>query len=190
MTSMPGQIFETELTDFSDKTEAAGAGPVHEAVSTFATAKAPARTNTYAVETSITADLAQYRSKALATGAQPPAVRVPTSRTRTLQLEEERVRAVFTELDADGNGSLDPKEMRKLNKVLGNRMKAGSAHAAFEQMDRLNAGKVTFAQFKKWWFEPGRNRSGVQGAHLNPLGLFLRTSIPFIWCILSVFLPA
>jgi hypothetical protein len=35
-------------------------------------------------------------------------------------------------------------------------------------------------------FGPGRNRYGVQGAHLNPLGsflnplgLFLRTSIPF-----------
>jgi hypothetical protein len=30
---------------------------------------------------------------------------------------------------------------------------------------------------------------GVQGAHLNPMGLFLRTSIPFIWHILSAFLP-
>ena len=26
----------------------------------------------------------------------------------------------------------------------------------------------------------GSNRYGVQGAHLNPLGLFLRTSVPFI----------
>ena len=32
--------------------------------------------------------------------------------------------------------------------------------------------------------------SPVQGAHLNPLGLFLRTFIPFIWRILSAFLPA
>jgi hypothetical protein len=29
-----------------------------------------------------------------------------------------------------------------------------------------------------------------QGAHLNPLGLFLRTSIACIWRILSAFLPA
>jgi hypothetical protein len=35
----------------------------------------------------------------------------------------------------------------------------------------------------------GRKRSGVQGAHLNPLGLFLRTSIPFIWRIMMAFLP-
>jgi len=34
-------------------------------------------------------------------------------------------------------------------------------------------------------FSPGRKRYGVQGAHLNPLGIFLRTSIPFIWRILS-----
>ena len=43
----------------------------------------------------------------------------------------------------------------------------------------------------------GETDRGVQGAHLNPLGLFLnplghflRTSIPFIWCIMSAFLPA
>ena len=28
------------------------------------------------------------------------------------------------------------------------------------------------------------------GLFLNPLGLFLRTAIPFIWRILSAFLPA
>jgi myosin-1 len=46
-------------------------------------------------------------------------------------------------------------------------------------------------------FETGRNRNGVQGAHLNPLGhflnplgLFLRTSILFIRRIMSAFLPA
>ena len=31
----------------------------------------------------------------------------------------------------------------------------------------------------------GRNIYGAQGGHLNPLGLFLCTSIPFIWSILS-----
>jgi hypothetical protein len=43
----------------------------------------------------------------------------------------------------------------------------------------------------------GRNIQGVQGAHLNPLGLFLthlglflRTSTPFIWRVLSAFSPA
>ena len=38
--------------------------------------------------------------------------------------------------------------------------------------------------------EAGQWRAGLQGVRLNPLGLFLRTSIPFIWCILSAFLPA
>jgi hypothetical protein len=41
------------------------------------------------------------------------------------------------------------------------------------------------------WNVPIREKEiGGSGAHLNPLGLFLRTSIPFIWRILSVFLPA
>ena len=44
---------------------------------------------------------------------------------------------------------------------------------------------------------PGETDMGAQGAHLNPLGLFLnflglflRTCIPFVWRILSAFLPA
>jgi hypothetical protein len=32
-------------------------------------------------------------------------------------------------------------------------------------------------------------RAGVQGPRLNPLGLFLRASVPFLWSILSAFLP-
>ena len=36
----------------------------------------------------------------------------------------------------------------------------------------------------------GRNKYGVQGAHLNPLGLFLRIFMPFIWRILSACRPA
>jgi hypothetical protein len=46
-------------------------------------------------------------------------------------------------------------------------------------------------------YQSGSNRWGVQGAHLNPLdhflnplGLFLRTFILFIWRILSAFLRA
>ena len=41
---------------------------------------------------------------------------------------------------------------------------------------------------------PGREigERGLRGltSHLNPLGLFLRVSMPFIWRILSVFLRA
>jgi hypothetical protein len=43
----------------------------------------------------------------------------------------------------------------------------------------------------------GATDGGVQGGHLNPLGLFLthlglflRTSTPFIWRVLSAFPPA
>ena len=63
----------------------------------------------------------------------------------------------------------------------------------------LNHDQFTAAMYQlvDEWCDTGSNRSGVQGAHLNPLGLFLnplglclRTSIPFIWRILSAFLPA
>jgi hypothetical protein len=42
----------------------------------------------------------------------------------------------------------------------------------------------------KSWHGTGRNRYGVQGVHLNPLALFLRTSIPCIWSTLSACLPS
>ena len=38
---------------------------------------------------------------------------------------------------------------------------------------------------------PGREKqTGGSGGYLNPLGLFLRASIPFLWRILSACLPA
>jgi hypothetical protein len=37
---------------------------------------------------------------------------------------------------------------------------------------------------------PRRNRYGVQGVHLNPVGLFLCTSIPCIWSFLSAYMPS
>eukprot|EP01043_Picozoa_sp_COSAG02_P053531 COSAG02_NODE_5923_length_3939_cov_1.522135_4_plen_473_part_01 len=37
-------------------------------------------------------------------------------------------------------------------KIMGDNLKSEQLHNAFAQMDRLNAGEVTFNQFKKWWF--------------------------------------
>ena len=34
---------------------------------------------------------------------------------------------------------------------------------------------------KELTWVPGRNRYGVQGVHLNPLSIFLRTYAPCIW---------
>jgi pyrroline-5-carboxylate reductase len=42
---------------------------------------------------------------------------------------------------------------------------------------------------QEWLVANRENVMGVQGAHLNPLGLFLRTSIPFTWRILSACRP-
>ena len=53
----------------------------------------------------------------------------------------------------------------------------------------LSAVLMNAKKFDKSGAEPGRNRSGVQGAHLNPVDLFLCTSTPCIWRILSACLP-
>ena len=35
-------------------------------------------------------------------------------------------------------------------KVMGDNLKSDQLHNAFAQMDRMNAGEITFNQFKKW----------------------------------------
>ena len=66
--------------------------------------------------------------------------------------EEERLKAMFAQLDGDGSGTLDQREVRKMAKMMGDAMKPDQLRNAFAQMDKLNAGEVTFNQFKKWWF--------------------------------------
>lgn len=69
------------------------------------------------------------------------------------QLEEVKLRELFSQLDEDGSDSLDKKEVKKLAKLLGDAMKPAALRDAFERMDRLNKGEVNFNQFKKWWFQ-------------------------------------
>ena len=67
------------------------------------------------------------------------------------QLEGKKLKEMFATLDQDGSGTLDPEEVRKLAKLMGDTMKADQLRNAFAQMDKMNAGEVTFNQFKKWW---------------------------------------
>ena len=69
------------------------------------------------------------------------------------KLEEEKMlQDAFARLDEDGSGTLDKKEVKKMAKILGDNLKSEQLHNAFSQMDKLNAGEVTYNQFKKWWF--------------------------------------
>ena len=66
--------------------------------------------------------------------------------------EEDKLWAVFQELDEDGSGTLDKKEVKNFAKAMGDNLKPEMLRNAFAQMDKLNTGEVTFNQFKKWWF--------------------------------------
>ena len=62
--------------------------------------------------------------------------------------------------------------------------------AAVDDASRVVGCRTTDSNATEARYESGRKRQGLQGPHLNPLGLFLRTYISFIWHFLSAFLPA
>jgi Ca2+-binding EF-hand superfamily protein len=90
--------------------------------------------------------------------------------------EEQRVRRIFTEIDADGNGSLDKNEVQKLSKLLGESIKTGGKKGrkrlkrAFEEMKRMDPGGtangVSVEGFLRWWSAeyPTRFSKEVAGA--------------------------
>eukprot|EP01047_Picozoa_sp_COSAG01_P008623 COSAG01_NODE_341_length_18611_cov_31.251513_16_plen_277_part_00 len=66
--------------------------------------------------------------------------------------QELKLKEMFQVLDADGSGTLDKGEVKKMAKLMGDNLRPEALRSAFEQMDKLNQGEVTFEQFKKWWF--------------------------------------
>ena len=69
---------------------------------------------------------------------------------------EQRVRELFDATDTDGNGTLDKQEVatlaKNLAKNLGGSLTSKILDNAFDQMDADGDGKVTYEEFRSWWF--------------------------------------
>ena len=65
--------------------------------------------------------------------------------------ETNRMRQLFKEIDSDGSGYLQLKEVKALCKKLGDRLSTTVLEEAFDRMDPEMTGKVGFDAFQKWW---------------------------------------
>ena len=61
------------------------------------------------------------------------------------------VNDIFNAIDADGNGSLDIKEIADVAAALGFPMKDDELKKAFKQMDKNDNGRVTLDEFIDYW---------------------------------------
>jgi Ca2+-binding EF-hand superfamily protein len=66
---------------------------------------------------------------------------------------EQEARAMFNELDEDGDGTLDVKELVTLCKSLG--IQRGDANVVMKQLDADGDGSVTLDEFEAWWRRNG-----------------------------------
>lgn len=60
------------------------------------------------------------------------------------------LRAMFNEIDTDGNGTLDRDEIDEMAQILGMKFNGAQMDAAWAFMDRDGSGEVDFDEFKKW----------------------------------------
>ena len=60
------------------------------------------------------------------------------------------LRAMFNQIDTDGNGTLDRDEIEQMAQILGMRFNKAQMDAAWAFMDRDGSGEVDFNEFKKW----------------------------------------
>jgi len=65
--------------------------------------------------------------------------------------EDETLRALFDEIDADGNGTLDRHEIGRMAKVLGMPLSSNQLDSAMVQMDTDHSGGVDYEEFKAWY---------------------------------------
>eukprot|EP00941_MAST-03F_sp_MAST-3F-sp1_P003921 g3921.t1 len=71
--------------------------------------------------------------------------------------EQQKIRDIFDELDADGSGSLDKSEVSQLAAKMGEKltgpfgMGSGKLNKAFSEMDTDGSGVVSFEEFAHWW---------------------------------------
>lgn len=74
-----------------------------------------------------------------------------------------KCRKLFDEIDSDGSGLLDIKEIPKLAGKLGIRLTPEKQQAAMQEMDADGSGEVDFEEFWQWWIRTG----GLDAAGVN-----------------------
>ena len=68
--------------------------------------------------------------------------------------EEEKLKAIFFDLDKNGCGQLDQNELKKeLSNIYGRQRAESIVQRIFHTIDRDNSGKISFEEFKLGFVE-------------------------------------
>jgi calmodulin len=62
---------------------------------------------------------------------------------------EAEIKEVFDQFDADGNGSIDSSEIKKVCEALGVEVSQAEVDALIHEADDNGDGKIQFSEFKK-----------------------------------------
>ncbi len=71
--------------------------------------------------------------------------------------ETAEARAHFSNIDSDGNGSIDFEEFSRLLSSLGLSRVDDIARLAFESIDENGDNKIDFGEFRAWWQASGKH---------------------------------
>ncbi|MBK8011704.1 MAG: EF-hand domain-containing protein [Deltaproteobacteria bacterium] len=65
--------------------------------------------------------------------------------------ETQELREVFEHFDRDGNGTIDPAELKALLEALGGGFTDEEVRIGLKEIDRNGNGKIEFSEFARWW---------------------------------------
>ncbi len=61
------------------------------------------------------------------------------------------LKEIFQAFDKDGNGTIEPNELLKLMRALGEDPSADDLVMALEALDLNHNGHIEFSEFTEWW---------------------------------------
>lgn len=65
--------------------------------------------------------------------------------------ERKELREIFNHFDRDGNGTIDPSELRQLFEALGGGFSEDEVQVGLAEIDRNSNGRIEFDEFARWW---------------------------------------
>ncbi|MBK8012256.1 MAG: EF-hand domain-containing protein [Deltaproteobacteria bacterium] len=68
-----------------------------------------------------------------------------------MEPERNELREIFNHFDRDGNGTIDPSELKSLLEALGGGFSEEEVRVGLDTIDRNSNGKIEFSEFSRWW---------------------------------------
>jgi hypothetical protein len=79
----------------------------------------------------------------------------------------EQIKKVFDALDSDQSGYIDLNELKAVSKELGRELTDAEIESSIKELDENKDGKISFEEFKHWWFSGRQNLSPLMKRFIN-----------------------